>query len=150
QGLDIVNKYRNRNNCFLGLATTKNFGHYKKDDLATRDVIFIDIDEENLSISEIYNKCKKVGLFAHMVISSGRGWHIYFKLDKPYPINEIVEVNRYIKELFNSDIHALSSTQIARIPGSINLKVNKYSSIIPTNNPIIPYTLEDLKNHKVK
>lgn len=150
EGLTIINRYRNKNDCYIGLATTKNLGHYKKDDLATRDVIFIDIDEENLSISEIYNKCKKVGLFAHMVISSGRGWHIYFKLDKPYPIDEIVEVNRHIKELFNSDIHALSSTQIARIPYSMNLKVNKYSSIVPTNNPIIPYSLEDLKKHKVK
>lgn len=150
EGIKCINKYRNKNNCFIGLATTKNKGNYKKEDLSYRDVIFIDIDEEGLSISDIYNKCKKVGLFAHMVISSGRGWHIYFKLDQFYPIDEIVEVNKYIKELFNSDIHALSSTQIARIPYSINLKNNKYSSIIPTSNPIMPYTLNDLKNHKIQ
>ncbi|MEG2247092.1 MAG: primase C-terminal domain-containing protein, partial [Peptostreptococcaceae bacterium] len=85
----------------------------------------------------------------HQIVKSGRGWHIYLKLDKSYSITEIVEVNRQLVELFDADLNACTSTQIARIPYTKNFKTNTYASLITTENTVIkPYKLSDLKSHK--
>ena len=93
--------------------------------------------------------CKRIGLFTHMVVNSGRGWHLYFKLEGSYPIKDIVEVNRHITSLFEADMKACSSTQIIRVPFTKNFKVNKYASIVTNGNPIRGYDLNTLKNHKI-
>lgn len=147
EGLALIKKYK-RNNCYIGLATTVTEG-YKTELLLNRNVIVVDIDEEDLPISEIYYMCKRIGLFTHMVINSGRGWHLYFKLKGSYPIKDIVEVNRHITDLFKADMKACSSTQIIRVPFTMNLKVNKYSSIVTNSNPIRGYNLNTLKNHRI-
>ena len=94
EGLTLIKKYK-RNNCYIGLATTVTEG-YKTELLLNRSVIVVDIDEEDVPISEIYYMCKRIGLFTHMVVNSGRGWHLYFKLEGSYPIKDIVEVNKHI------------------------------------------------------
>lgn len=147
EGLTLIKKYK-RNNCYIGLATTVTEG-YKTELLLNRNVIVVDIDEEDLPISEIYYMCKRIGLFTHMVVNSGRGWHLYFKLEGSYPIKDIVEVNRHITSLFKADMKACSSTQIIRVPFTMNLKVNKYSSIVTNSNPIRGYDLNTLRNHRI-
>ena len=147
EGVELVAKYQH-NNCYVGLATTM-IGAYKTETLISRNVIVVDIDEENLDISDIYNKCKSIGLYSHLVVNSGRGWHLYFKLDNNYSIRDIIEVNRYVSELFNADMRACSSTQIIRVPYTKNFKIKGYSSIVSANNPIKAYALERLKNHKI-
>lgn len=147
EGLALIKKYK-RNNCYIGLATTVT-ECYKTELLLNRNVIVVDIDEEDLPISDIYYMCKRIGLFTHMVVNSGRGWHLYFKLEGSYPIKDIVEVNRHITSLFKADIKACSSTQIIRVPFTMNLKVNKYSSIVTNSNPIRGYDLNTLRNHRI-
>ena len=147
EGLALIKKYK-RNNCYIGLATTVT-ECYKTELLLNRNVIVVDIDEEDLPISDIYYMCKRIGLFTHMVVNSGRGWHLYFKLEGSYPIKDIVEVNRHITSLFKADMKACSSTQIIRVPFTMNLKVNKYSSIVTNSNPIRGYDLNTLRNHRI-
>lgn len=147
EGLALIKKYK-RNNCYIGLATTVT-ECYKTELLLNRNVIVVDIDEEDLPISDIYYMCKRIGLFTHMVVNSGRGWHLYFKLEGSYPIKDIVEVNRHITSLFKADIKACSRTQIIRVPFTMNLKVNKYSSIVTNSNPIRGYDLNTLRNHRI-
>ena len=147
EGLNLIEKYKH-NSCYIGLATTVTEA-YKTELLLNRNVIVVDIDEEDLPISEIYYMCKRIGLFTHMVVNSGRGWHLYFKLEGSYPIKDIVEVNRHITSLFEADIKACSSTQIIRVPFTKNFKVNKYASIVTNGNPIRGYDLKTLKNHRV-
>ncbi len=147
EGLTLIKKYK-RNNCYIGLATTVT-ECYKTELLLNRNVIVVDIDEEDLPISDIYYMCKRIGLFTHMVVNSGRGWHLYFKLEGSYPIKDIVEVNRHITSLFKADMKACSSTQIIRVPFTMNLKVNKYSSIVTNSNPIRGYDLNTLRNHRI-
>ena len=147
EGLSLIEKLQ-YNNCYIGLSTIK--GEYNKtENIVNRSVIVVDIDEEGIDISDIYARCKRVGLFAHMVVNSGRGWHIYFKLDSYYDIIDIVEVNKKLAELFNSDIKACLPTQVIRIPYTKNHKVDKLSSIVNSNTEIIPYSLSKLRNHKV-
>ena len=74
EGMALIEKYRH-NQCYIGLATTDGAG-YKVENLINRNTILIDIDEEDLEINQIYDLCKKYGVFAHMVVNSGRGWHI--------------------------------------------------------------------------
>lgn len=147
EGLTLIEKYKH-NSCYIGLATTVTEA-YKTELLLNRNVIVVDIDEEDLPISEIYYMCKRIGLFTHMVVNSGRGWHLYFKLEGSYPIKDIVEVNRHITGLFKADMKACSSTQIIRVPFTMNLKVNKYSSIVTNSNPIRGYDLNTLRNHRI-
>ncbi len=147
EGLTLIEKYKH-NSCYIGLATTVT-EEYKTNFLLNRNVIVVDIDEEDLSVSEVYHMCKRIGLFTHMVVNSGRGWHLYFKLEGSYPIKDIVEVNRHITSLFEADMKACSSTQIIRVPFTKNFKVNKYASIVTNGNPIRGYDLNTLKNHKI-
>lgn len=147
EGISLIEKYKN-NSCYIGLSTTIT-NSYKTDCLLNRSVIVVDIDEENVPISEVYHICKSIGLFSHMVVNSGRGWHLYFKLEGAYPIKDIVEVNKHITDLFEGDIKACSSTQIIRVPYTKNFKVDKYSSIVTNGNPVRGYELDTLRNHKI-
>ena len=147
EALELIAKYRH-NQCYIGLATTDGQG-YKLENLINRNVILIDIDEENLDIKEIYDRCKSVGLFAHMVVNSGRGWHIYLKLDKNYKIEDVTRVNKQLVNLFGADENACTSTQIARVPHTKNFKVDVYSSIVQANVQVKPYSLRKLEDHKI-
>lgn len=147
EGVALIEKYRH-NQCYIGIATTNNKEDWKTENIVNRSTIFIDIDEEGLDIKDIYDRCKKVGLFAHMVVNSGRGWHIYLKLDNNYPIEDIVRVNTRIVELFNADDNARVTTQIARVPFTKNFRVDAYASIVNANNQVRPYTLKYLDGHK--
>lgn len=147
EGIALIEKYRH-NECYLGLATSDGQG-YKLENLINRNTILIDIDEEDLDIKEIYDRCKEVGIFAHSVVCSGRGWHIYLKLDKNYSIEEVTRVNKQIVKLFGADENACTSTQIVRVPHTKNFKVDTYASIVQTKNQVKSYTLKKLKDHKV-
>lgn len=147
EALELIAKYRH-NQCYIGLATTDGQG-YKLENLINRNVILIDIDEEDLDIKEIYDRCKSVGLFAHMVVNSGRGWHIYLKLDKNYKIEDVTRVNKQLVNLFGADENACTSTQIARVPHTKNFKVDVYSSIVQANVQVKPYSLRKLEAHKI-
>lgn len=147
EGVALIEKYRH-NQCYIGLATTNNKEDWKTENIVNRSTIFIDIDEEGLDIKDIYDRCQKVGLFAHMVVNSGRGWHIYLKLDNNYPIEDIVRVNTRIVELFNADDNARVTTQIARVPFTKNFKVDAYASIVNAKNRVKPYTLKYLDEYK--
>lgn len=146
EGVALIEKYRH-NQCYVGLATTDGAG-YKLENLINRSIILIDIDEEELEINQIYDLCKKNQIFAHMVVNSGRGWHIYLKLDNNYAIEEVSRVNKQLVEIFNADTNACTSTQIIRVPFTKNFKVDAYASIVNTSNQVRPYTLEKLDAHK--
>ena len=148
EGLAIIEKYRH-NECYLGLATTNDKKDWRNENLINRSTILIDIDEEELDIKDILDKCKAAQIFGHAFVNSGRGWHIYLKLDKNYPIEEVTEVNKQLVKLFGADENACLTTQIARVPHTKNFKVNTYASIVQTNNRVDPYSLKKLKDHKV-
>ena len=146
EGMALIEKYRH-NQCYIGLATTDGAG-YKVENLINRNTILIDIDEEDLEINQIYDLCKKYGVYAHMVVNSGRGWHIYLKLDKSYSIEDVTRVNKQLVQLFKADTNACTSTQIVRVPYTKNFKVDAYASIVKANNQVRPYTLKKLDDHK--
>ena len=147
EGLSLIEKLQ-YNNCYIGLSTIVGENN-KTENIVNRSIIVIDIDEEGIDISDIYARCKRIGLFAHLVVNSGRGWHIYLKLDNCYDILDIVEVNKKLAELFNSDTKACLPTQVIRLPYTKNHKVNKLSSIVNSNTMVMPYSLSKLKNHKI-
>lgn len=146
EGIALIEKYRH-NECYLGLATSDGQG-YKLENLINRNTILIDIDEEELDIKEILDRCKVIGLFGHAFVNSGRGWHIYLKLDKNYSIEEVTRVNKQIVKLFGADENACTSTQIVRVPHTKNFKVDTYASIVQTKNQVKSYTLKKLNDHK--
>ncbi|MEG2057997.1 MAG: hypothetical protein RRZ84_08865 [Romboutsia sp.] len=143
--MTLIEKNRHQQ-VYIGLATTDGAG-YKVENLINRNTILIDIDEEDLEINQIYDLCKKYGVYAHMVVNSGRGWHIYLKLDKSYSIEDVTRVNKHLVQLFKADINACTSTQIIRVPYTKNFKVDAYASIVKANNQVRPYTLKKLDGH---
>lgn len=145
EGIALIEKYRH-NQCYVGLATTDGAG-YKVENLISRSIILIDIDEEDLEINQIYDLCKKYGVYAHMVVNSGRGWHIYLKLDKSYSIEDVTRINKHLVQVFKADTNACTSTQIIRVPYTKNFKVDAYASIVKANNQVRPYTLKKLDGH---
>lgn len=145
EGMALIEKYRH-NQVYIGLATTDGAG-YKVENLISRSIILIDIDEEDLEINQIYDLCKKYSIYGHMVVNSGRGWHIYLKLDKSYPIEDVTRVNKQLVQLFKADTNACTSTQIIRVPYTKNFKVDAYASIVKANNQVRPYILKKLDGH---
>lgn len=146
EGMAIIEKNRHQQ-VYIGLATTDGAG-YKVENLISRSIILIDIDEEDLEINQIYDLCKKYSIYGHMVVNSGRGWHIYLKLDNNYPIQEVTRVNKQLVQLFKADENACTTTQIIRVPYTKNFKVDAYASIVKANNQVRPYTLKKLDAHK--
>lgn len=144
----FIKKYGHNNNCYISLSTTKTNTNFEKENWSKRNVIVIDIDchntdEEMLELQDIYSLCKKMGLFAHIIVNSGRGWHLYFLLDKEYSAKQVIKVNKRIATLFNADIGAVNNNR-ARVPYTINTKANIKSSIVITNKPVEPYSLSYL------
>ena len=118
----------------------------------------------NLPPKEFYKKIikKKLKFDPTAVIDSGRGIYIIYAFHHcSYHMDRLYHavMNHYLKifEKYGMDSKALNTTQVIRIPGSINSKTGRTVSVIEFNETNytlqqlatqLPWTLKDVKNHK--
>lgn len=123
-----VDILRNYNNVFVSLATT-NGQDRAKENLISRGVLAFDFDKkdlgQDLNYKDIMKRFQKIGLYYHMMIDSGRGFHVYLMTEPTKDIDKLVAINKAIAQRVGADMGATIPTQIMRVPYSYNFKDGK-------------------------
>lgn len=112
-------------NTYFTLSTTTGESGTEKD-LQYRAVLAFDFDKkdlgENFSYKDIMERFKSLGLWYHILIDSGHGFHTYTCVEPTQDLHKVQEVQKAIGKLLGADLNALKSTQILRVPYSFNVK----------------------------
>lgn len=140
EAIDTVNKYKQYNNCFVSLGLTDGKGR-TKENISSRSVMAFDFDKKDLGKDfnhvDVMNLFKKAGIYYHMMISSGYGYHVYVLVENETNIdgiNKLLNINEIIAHKVNSDNEALKPSQILRVPGTYNFK---YDNQVKVNTMFI-------------
>jgi len=112
----------------------------KEEDICQVTSLWTDIDcESSKEREEQLEKLRSFNPSPSILVSSGRGYHAYWLLNKPYSINtrgDLLNIKGYIKGLsiaLNGD-SAFDLSRVLRVPGTENLK--------NPHNPLPVRTLE--------
>ena len=123
----LVKKYKHNWNLYISLSTVKeNSG--SANDLIRRQVLFFDFDKKDYpQYKEFQDFTKRIKqrlplLFNHCAVDSGNGYHFYVAIKPSKDIKRITRTNKKIAAILGADMRAVKTTQIARIPMSLNLK----------------------------
>lgn len=113
-------------NTFFTLATTKNNESGQEENLHTRYFMAWDFDKKDLgekfSYKDIIEKFKSIGLWYHVLVDSGHGYHVYTCIEPTQDIKKVLEVQKVICNRLGADINAIKTTQVLRIPYTYNIK----------------------------
>ena len=162
----FIEKYKHNFNIFVSLSTVKGKSGKEKN-MYRRRVLFFDFDRKSFpeytSVEDFskHIKSRKPELFNHVIVDSGNGFHFYVAIKESKNPKRVANANRILSEIVGADIKATLSTQIVRVPTSLNLKDkdNKKSVSIVANNlesrpdMFRPYRLNQIEaiveNHKI-
>ncbi len=141
---------RGKFDVYAGLATTIDRSG-KEELIGSRNCLAFDFDikdyEGNLSHKDILEKFKSIGLYYHLMIDSGHGFHVYVFTERTKDIERITSLNKKIAEQLNADIKGTLKTQILRVPQTFNYKEKLYKNVstIFTAKKIRYYSLDELE-----
>lgn len=123
-----TDKYRKYNNTYFNLCTV-NGNSGAEEDLVKRYVLAFDFDkkdfEKGFSLNNVIEKFKSIGLWFHMSVDSGNGYHCYVCIEPTEDIEKVDRVQNAIGKLLNADKNALLKTQVLRVPYTFNIKGDK-------------------------
>mgnify|MGYP000185599885 CR=1 FL=1 len=122
------------------------------------NMFFIDVDYRDSSgnripidkqeAMKIRNILMENFLRPSIIVSSGYGLHIYYKLSKPVEKELWISLERQllnkIKDLVNACIDPVAISQCVRVPGTINTKYGKEVSYV--DESYLVYDLKDFEN----
>lgn len=146
---NYINKIKSHYNVYISLATTDGEGR-ATENLISRNVIALDFDLKDLgsgfNYKDLIHIFKENGLYYHMLINSGNGFHVYLKTDRTQDINKLVAINQSICKRTGADPNAVKATQVLRVPSTYNYKdsTKKQVRCIFHANDIKNYNLDKL------
>lgn len=147
--INYINKIRGYYNVYVSLATTDGTGR-ATENLLSRNVIALDFDIKDLgtgfNYKDIMHIFKQQGLYYHMLVNSGNGFHVYLKTDRTEDISTLVEINKAICQRVGADINACKTTQVLRVPNTYNYKDDAKKQVrgIFQADKIINYNADNL------
>ena len=115
-------------------------GFYKKED---KYVVFT-----RPSLSYVLEKVKKtIGIEPSIVVDSGNGYHLYFKLKYDIDAKRLKKLEKALVEALGGDQNATDLARVLRLPGSTNQRTGRKCNIILYNiNEYDPAELEKVLN----
>jgi DNA-binding HxlR family transcriptional regulator len=153
--IDEMNEYIENHkyiNTYFNLSTTNGIGG-TEEDIFTRSVLAFDFDKklfDSLEAKDIMFKFKKLGLWYHILVDSGHGYHAYICIEPTVDINKVIEVTKAIGNKIGADPDAMKTTQVLRVPYTFNMKDEKAKQVNIINmfekNTIKRYDLNKLYN----
>jgi len=154
--IGIIGKYRYAWNVYINAATVKGQKGGKREDLFRRQILFLDFDKKDYpEYKTVTNfvthiKRKLPQLYNHCIVDSGNGYHFYIAIKTSDDIDRVTRINAHIAKIVGADMSAVKTTQIMRIPTSLNLKqdskpVSIVSSVYGTDS-FKPYELTRLES----
>lgn len=91
-----------------------------KNSVKTTNVLYLDFDDVDLDTIMFLIDMKQVPQ-PTMIVSSGHGYHVYWKLDKPVG-HEVEPVLKVLQVKLNADPKAVDVARVLRVPDTMNVK----------------------------
>lgn len=152
--LEYANKIKSHWNVYVNLACTDGKGR-ATENLTSRNVIALDFDlkqmGEGFNHKDLLHIFQKNGLYQHMVIASGGGYHVYLKTDRTKDLDKLSAINKAIAVRLGADEKATLKTQVLRVLGTYNHKytTNRKVSGMFKAPKIINYNLDKLQQQYI-
>lgn len=112
-------------NTYFTLSTTNGEGG-TENDLLSRSILAFDFDKKDLGEDfnhvKIIDIFKKIGLWYHVLVDSGHGYHVYICIQPTDDMQKVQQVQKALAELLGADLNAIKNTQILRVPYTYNIK----------------------------
>ena len=124
---EFVKKYKYSFNIYIGLSTVKGQGGTESY-MYKRRALMVDFDRKDYPLYKTVEdfsghiKARIKILFLHMVVDSGNGYHFYIATNQLKNAQRMADVNNALGKILGADLKATLSTQIVRLPTSLNLK----------------------------
>ncbi len=127
--IDELIKFTSKNiynvHTYFTLSTT-NGKDGTEENLVTRTVLGFDFDKKrekaDFNHIDVINRFKAAGLWYHVLIDSGHGFHAYVCIEPTSDICKVAEVTESIRSRLKADPEATKSTQLLRVPYTFNVK----------------------------
>jgi hypothetical protein len=133
---------RGSHHLFFGVNTRKAAGNGKE--ISHVIAFYADIDNPG---PDTWLKIKEFQPRVSAVVSSGRGLHCYWFLERPHPIEPgllFQNILRGIARELNADNRTISLQQLLRVPGSVNPKNGNYCREIVVD-PKVRYEFDEFE-----
>jgi CTP-dependent riboflavin kinase len=135
---------------YFQLATTNGLDGTKENQIK-RSVLAFDFDKKtegaDFDHKEIIRRFKRIGLSYHAIVSSGNGFHVYMAIESTNNHELTNQVTKAIASQLGADMAATKSTQVLRIPYTLNDKE-------PTNkkpvNIVHMYELHTIRRYNIE
>jgi hypothetical protein len=135
----IIDKYRRTHNLWFGVSSSSSKSH-SKEDVVKAYALWCDLDDPDLDVNHI-----NFALPPSMVISSGRGYHCYWKLDTPQTDFDLVEeLNRYLLDFLGGDKGTQERTRLLRIDDTFNFKYDDPKPVTVVYRRDYVYSVDDI------
>lgn len=96
--------------------------HAKREDVCDETcLLYVDIDK-NITRENLAERLAKLPVQPSMVIFSGHGVHLYFRLSAPISTKVAEIINKALAQLVNGDMTTFNRNRILRLAGSKNWK----------------------------
>lgn len=127
-----TNKHRVFNNTYFNLCSVNGNGG-SDESLIKRYVLGFDFDKKDLgkdfTHKNVMEKFKELGLWYHIIVDSGNGYHAYIIIEPTNDLDKVQEVQKALGKLLNSDMNATLKTQVLRVPYTFNVKDQKAKEV---------------------
>ena len=107
---------------------------------------------ERPSLSKVINEVKeKLGIEPTIVVDSGGGYHLYFKLRYELEASKLRELEELIVDVLGADKQSKDLARVLRLPGSINPRLNRAVKVILLKeSEVEPEELMKLEHREAK
>ena len=118
-----------------------------KDNVKDIPGIWADLDFKRFESGreEAEERLRRFPFEPSILVSSGGGWHAYWKLDHPQkPDEDSIRVLKYFTEVLAGDPAATHHAQLLRVPGTLNSKYERTRVAIDPQSSWKTYSFEEL------
>ena len=162
--IELINEVEGQDSWYININTM--YRNYRAvSDIRQLRALYIDLDLQDTgytkiqAIYELYELAidKKIPMYS-MIVDSGRGLHIYWRIDDApkQALGTWQELEHYLyynlKHL-GADVKATDGARILRLPKTVNVKCNELTKVLFVNDDL-QYSMRDLReeylNYKPK
>lgn len=132
-------------NVYFGLAL-RNGHDGTKSSITQIACVHCDLDFKDISEKEAIKRIKSFELVPTLIVRSGGGFHLYWRLKEAYEPNaipEIEKINKAIAGVLGGDLNACDASRILRMPETANVKYTPPQPVKCTKFENIDYDVDD-------
>ena len=118
-----------------------------KDNVKDIPGVWADLDFKRFeaSMEEAEERLRRFPFEPSILVSSGGGWHAYWKFDQPQkPSEDSIRLLKYFTEVLGCDPAATHHAQLLRVPGTLNSKYEQTRVEIDPRSSWETYSFEEL------